>query len=52
VEGVPEITQVLDRERPDGSVGLVAQPVMVPPELVGVCDVIANPTLKVKGDPL
>jgi hypothetical protein len=40
-EGVPEITQAVEIERPVGKVGLELQEVIVPPVFEGVCDVIA-----------
>lgn len=49
--GVPEITQELERLKPDGSTGADEQPLIVPPVLVGDCEEIATPFVKVNGVP-
>ena len=49
--GVPVITQALEMLRPAGRLGLDEQLVGVPPELEGVCVEIAEPVVKVKGEP-
>jgi hypothetical protein len=48
---VPESTHAVDKLSPAGSDGLELQLVIAPPELVGVCVVIAVPLTKVNGLP-
>ena len=47
--GVPEMAQELEaRASPLGSAGVIAQEVMAPPELVGVCVAMAEPLVAMR----